>query len=320
MMSTLVIGEALVDVFTSADGTQTRRPGGSPLNVAVGLARLGRQARFLTRIGPDDDGAMLVDHLQQSGVDVSRASCDSRPTSVAHATLDGSGSASYEFDIVSQIPAPPTDRVGLSQLVENAPRAVHVGSIGAHLAPGAATVLEWVKIYHRHSTITYDPNVRLSITGSAAGVLSDIDALMPYVDVVKASDEDVEQLLGITDPVQAAQYFLDRGARLAVISLGGSGLYLATTSTSVKVAAAKVEVVDTVGAGDSLMAALIDGLGRFSALGGQDTENIDSLSPAQLSSLGAYGATAAGISVTRAGANPPTREELTIQSNMYATH
>ncbi|MDP9801257.1 fructokinase [Arcanobacterium wilhelmae] len=316
-MSTFVIGESLVDVIHSPAGV-TRHPGGSPFATAVGLALLGRRTQLLTRIGDDADGTLLRARLEESGVELVNGSVDNRPTSTAHATINERGAASYEFSLVSDFPMPPEDPALRAKIQEHAPRAVHVGSLGAHLEPGRQAVLEWLKLYAGRSTVTYDPNIRLNVMGSAHTVLAQIDEMMPYIDVVKASDEDIAALLGEISPAEAAKYFLNRGAKLAVITRGPEGVLLATSHESVALPAAMVEVVDTVGAGDAMTAALIDGLGRFSVLGGEETAHIADLSAPVLRSLGAYAAAAAGIAITRAGANPPTRAELQAESELYA--
>lgn len=310
-MSFVVIGEALVDIFQSGDGVR-QTPGGAPLNVAVGLGRLRRVVTLVTRIGDDEAGNQIAEHLADSGVRLFPGSIDPRPTSVAHASLDEDGIASYTFDLVSDYPAP--------ENIEclGSPALVHIGSIGAHLQPGAAVVRQWLEAFHPTSTISYDPNVRLSLLGEPQRVLDDIDQFIEFVDVVKASDEDLHALLGTKDPDVGAQYFLDRGVSFVVVSQGSQGLKLYTPTTSASVRAPKVPVSDTIGAGDSLMSALIDGMSKMSVLGAEDRASLAKISQQGLASLGTYAAAAAAITVTRAGANPPTRAELNHQMDLFA--
>lgn len=310
-MSFVVIGEALVDEFRSGDKVH-QTPGGAPLNVAVGLGRLRRNVTLVTRIGDDEAGARIAQHLADSGVRLFPGSIDHRPTSVAHASLDENGVASYTFDLISDYPAP--DDVA----VLGTPALVHIGSLGAHLQPGAAVVRQWLKALHPTSTISYDPNVRMSLLGSPQRVLDDIDQFIEYVDVVKASDEDLEALLGTKDPDVGAQYFLDRDVSFVVVSQGAAGLKLFTPETTASVRAPRVTALDTIGAGDSLMSALIDGMSRMSVLGAEDRGSLAKISQQGLMSLGAYAAAAAAITVTRAGANPPTRTELNLQMDLLA--
>ncbi|MDD7466115.1 MAG: carbohydrate kinase [Actinomycetaceae bacterium] len=321
-MNMLVIGEALIDVIYDAQGTLIGRyPGGSPLNVAVGLSRLGRETALLTRIGDDAPGDVLVDHLGSSNVSLVKGSVSTEPTSMAYAHVDERGHANYDFDIRSSFPAPPTDPVEREQLLADAPRHVHIGSIGAHLMPGAETVREWLTFYHGTSTISYDPNVRIGLAGTADEYRQQIEQYATMVDVLKASIEDLELCYGQMDEKalrDLAHHYLNSGVSLVVLTEGSRGLNLFTADHTIHADSIPVDVVDTVGAGDSLTSALIDGLARLSVLGRTDVERIRQQSASLLTSLGTYCATAAGITVTRAGANPPTRREISAHSYSYA--
>lgn len=310
-MTFMVIGESLLD-DVQRGSIHTTHPGGSPLNVAVGLARLERNVTLVTRIGDDDPGADIADYLAESGVRLYPGSIDEHPTSIAYAQLNELGNASYTFDVRSDYPLPHCD--GISPK----PRLVHIGSLGAHLEPGATALRSWLECLGGHSTVSYDPNVRLSMMGPQEKLLAEVDELMPFIDVVKASVDDMEAMLGPTTPEKSARFFLDRGAQLVVITMGAGGLNLVTPMVDVHVPAVNVGVVDTVGAGDSLMSSLIDGLARMSVLGGEDGEALQSISRQGLASLGAYAAAAAGITVARPGSNSPTREELAKATDLYS--
>ncbi|MBM7824819.1 fructokinase [Arcanobacterium pluranimalium] len=318
-MTILVIGEALIDIFYNQAGAEIdRRPGGSPMNVAIGLARLGRDTSLLTRIGDDAAGDSIVEHCAADRVRLVNGSVTSEPTSLAHAHLGADGSASYTFELHSDYPMPPSDEHEQADLLECAPRLVHIGSIGAHLEPGAAAVKEWIKFYRQKSTISYDPNVRLDVVGPAEKLRGEVESMLEYVDVFKASKEDLEFLYEDLDLDVAVDAVLNAGVALVVITDGGAGLHLYTKEHRVTVPAVKVDVVDTVGAGDSLMSALIDGLGRLSVLGREEVDAIRGLSKTMLTTLGYYAATAASITVTRRGANPPNRQEISAQSEKYS--
>ena len=146
----LVIGEALVDVVHRLDGTVDEHPGGSPANVALGLSRLGRKVDLLTWFGRDAYGAMVSEHLAESGVHLVPGSDGAEHTSVATATLDSTGAASYDFRLEWQLPT--------TNALEPAPLVVHTGSIAAVLPPGAADVAALVAVARPDATITYDPN------------------------------------------------------------------------------------------------------------------------------------------------------------------
>ncbi|MFY9262435.1 MAG: carbohydrate kinase [Actinomycetaceae bacterium] len=318
-MSFLVIGEALVDKVRRGD-TTTTHPGGSPLNVAVGLARLDRQTTLITRIGDDDEGEMIAEYLADNGVRLYPGSIDDHPTSVARVELDDQGDASYTFEVRSSFPDVETVKAQVAAMATDGeiPHAVHIGSVGAHLEPGASQLREWLKALAGKATIFYDPNVRLSLVGPAEKMLADIDEMMEYIDVFKCSEDDLYELFEDANADRGAKYFLARGAKLVVITQGKRGLSLYTPHVKVSVPARQLPVVDTVGAGDSLTSALIDGMSRLTLLGGEDAESIPHMSAGSLVSLGSYAAAAAAITVTRAGANPPTRQEISQATELYA--
>lgn len=316
-MSFLVIGEALIDAVQRPTGA-TRHPGGSPLNVAVGLARLGREVWLLSRVGDDADGSLITSYLDENKVKLVEGGV-SGTTSVAHAVLDDAGAATYNFELNSTYPEPPETEEAAADLLGSLPMHIHVGSIGAHLEPGAHTMRRWLELLSPHATVSYDPNIRMSVMGSADKINQDIAELLPFIDVFKCSDEDLRELAGgkDVDLDEAAHRIMKAGPRLVAITRGKDGLNLYTLTEKAHVNAMDVPVADTVGAGDSLMSALIDALARVSVLG-QDRSGIATLSPQVLKSVGEYAVTASAITVTRKGANPPTREEINLSSQLFA--
>jgi len=293
----LLVGEALVDIVADA-----ATPGGSPTNVAVGLSRLGVRAELATRFGTDRYGALLAKHLTANGVRLSPGSQDaSMRTATATATLTPDGVASYEFEIDWQPPA---------LLLPSGCAAVHTGSIGAALPPGAAAVHEFVaSLPDAPVTVTFDPNVRPTITPDAEQAWASVRDLAACSDLVKLSDEDCAFLQPRLSPHQvAAELLAEPRTRCVVVTLGGSGALGVTRSGTVQVGASKVDVVDTVGAGDSFMSALLAGLRDHELLG---ERRLDGLSETTLSDVVRYAATAAGITCTRRGADPPTHAEVT---------
>lgn len=321
-MNMLVIGESLIDVIYDPEtGKPGHFPGGSPLNVAVGLSRLGRETVLLTRIGDDEAGDTIVNHLTASNVSLMLGSINSEPTSMAYARVDDEGHASYEFDIRSSFPEPPHSDKNCVALLREAPRHVHIGSIGAHLMPGAKTVRRWIDFFKENATISYDPNVRIGLAGTAEEYRTQITEYLEIVDIFKSSIEDIELCFGAMDPKQRQNFVnmcFEKGVSLVILTEGAHGMNLFTRDHSIHVNALKVSVADTVGAGDATMAALIDGLARLSVIGREDVPRLRQLSGSMLTSLGTYAATAAAITVTRSGANPPTRREISAHSESYA--
>lgn len=299
----LVVGESLIDVVRRLDGTVDEHPGGSPMNVAIGLGRLGRPVDLLTWFGPDARGTALRDHIAESAVHVVDGSDSAAATSVAVATLDETGAATYTFDLDWQVP--PTEGL-LDDVV-----VVHSSTIGAALAPGGAAVLDLLSRSRASATVTYDPNVRPALLGDGAHEL--IERLVALADVVKVSDEDLAWYEPAGDAGAIAADWASRGPGLVVVTRGSQGV-LAVTSAGlvVEVPSRRVVVADTVGAGDSFMSGLIDGLWTAGLLGADRRHAIGRIDEATLVGILDRCSEIAGITVSRAGANPPWAAELTI--------
>ncbi|MFW0773028.1 carbohydrate kinase family protein [Paenarthrobacter nitroguajacolicus] len=290
-LDVMVVGEALIDVV-SADGRRAEYPGGSPANVAYGLARLGVNTGLLTAIGPDAWGSRLEDHLGNAGVRVLPGSRSLTRTASATATLAPDGSAHYDFDIVWDL-APQTPYCF--------PKILHTGSIATFLDPGAGVVKSLLQQAHRHCVVTYDPNIRPALLGSHREATSIFEELVTFTDVVKLSSEDAQWLYPGKSVDETAAHILGLGAGLAVVTLGSEGSYFSTAGFDAGIPAAAAKVADTIGAGDAFMSALIFGLLN------RGTEGFP---PAVLEQLGRTAAAAAAITVQRPGANPPSLAEL----------
>ncbi|MGQ7350264.1 carbohydrate kinase family protein [Quadrisphaera oryzae] len=306
MSSVLVIGEALVDVVHSSDGGVQEYPGGSPLNVAIGLSRLGRSTQLLAHLGDDARGEAVLAHLRASGVEVVEGTVRPGSTSTAQATLAADGSASYVFDLTWELPEGPALDAALPQ----DPAAVHTGSIGSWYEPGAGAVSRLLQRYRATATTSFDPNVRPSLMADPALVRERIDALVGHCDVVKLSDEDAEWLQPGGDHEALLASWLERGASLAVMTRGAQGLVAVARSGRAEVRAQRVQVADTVGAGDSVMAALIDGLAEHDLLGADRRDALRAISTDDVQTLLAHAARVGAITVSRPGADPPWRREL----------
>jgi fructokinase len=297
----LVVGEALVDILVRADGAETEHPGGSPLNVAIGLSRLGRDTHLLTRIGQDERGHSVLSHLASSGVRLVEGSVLPVTTATAAATLAPDGSATYEFDLHWEL--------GEAQL-PTAPLAVHTGSIAAVLEPGAPTVEKILRDHRGQATISNDPNARPLLMGDASSARERIESLVAVSDLVKVSDEDAAWLSPGESPEELAIRWLGLGPSVVVLTNGAAGMLGLCRAGRVEVPAERVTVSDTVGAGDSAMAALLDGLWQYDLLGGSAREALTSVSTQVLEHVVRHAARAAAITVSRPGADPPTRAEL----------
>ncbi|GAB7184923.1 carbohydrate kinase [Kitasatospora sp. Ki12] len=285
----LVIGECVADIVRTDGAPDRVHPGGSPANVAYGLARLGRRATLLTELGPDADGRLIRAHLESAGVRVRAAEVERTPTAVVR--LDGQGRAEYAFDIGWTLPS---TAVAAAELAE-APTAVHIGSIGAVTEPGAAAVLALVERWRGRAEISYDPNVRPALMGERAEAVRRVERCVALSDLVKASDEDLAWLYPGERPDAVAERWLALGPAVVAVTLGAGGAFARSAEGErVGAAAVPVAVADTVGAGDSFMAALLHT--RATA--------------ADLTTCLSHAVTAAALTVSRPGANPPSAAEL----------
>ncbi|MPV39046.1 carbohydrate kinase family protein [Georgenia subflava] len=301
--SALVVGEALVDIVERPGEEPAEHPGGSPANVAVGLARLGRDVELVSWFGADPHGSLLRSHLELENVRLSAASARAGRTSTARARLDDAGGATYDFDLEWAPPTPePTSQ----------PRILHTGSIAAVLEPGAQTVTAAVEKYRGSATISYDPNVRPPLMGEAEQTRGVVEGLVARADVVKVSDEDLAWLVPGAEPLDVAREWLRTGPALVVVTRGAQGAWAAAADgTELTAAAREVEVVDTVGAGDSFMAGILDGLWSAGLLGADRRQALREIDAGTLQGVLDRASTIAAITVSREGANPPTRAELT---------
>ena len=302
---TLVVGEALVDAVTTPGGDTDEHEGGSPANVAFGLAALEHPVDLATWIATDERGRRIEEVCRGRGVALTAGSQGAPFTSVAHATLDATGAASYVFDLEWQVASVP----GLTAYGH-----VHTGSIAAVLEPGSGQVREILAAARElGATVSYDPNARPSLMGRPEQARRTIESSIALSDVVKVSDEDIEWLCpgeSVDDVVRA---WGELGAALVVVTRGDRGAVVRVTRTGEQqsLPAPSVTVVDTVGAGDSFMAGLVSGLIDAGLLGGPDSRvrlqraGLDDVLPAVERAL-ATGA----LTVGRAGAHAPTRSDL----------
>ena len=305
-----VIGEALVDVVLSDTATPRAHPGGSPLNVAVGLSRLERPVVFAGRIGRDEYGDMIAAHLQDNDVR-SLLEPDASPSSVATARLDPTGAASYEFELDWTLPSAEDlahrlqEACGDGLLVH-----VHAGSIATMLAPGDASVMGALAAAQPHATISYDPNVRPSIVPDREFARARAEEVVRLSDVVHASDEDIAWLYPDRPLMDSLQAWREAGPALVVMTRGAEDIVAVTAEHVVERPIFPVDVADTVGAGDSFTAALLAALDDRTLLGAENRERLHAMDLHDIQSVLIYASRASAITASRPGADPPTRDEL----------
>jgi fructokinase len=303
----VVCGEVLIDLVPDdASGERwTAIPGGSPANAAVAVARLGVQSALLARLSGDTFGLRLRRHLESNDVDLSLAVAADEKSSLAIAFVDDTGAASYRFDIEGTADWQWSNDELPATLPAKA-KAVMAGSLALALEPGGR-VLEGFLATSKHGhTIFVDPNVRPSVSDDLDRVRASVDRWCGVADVVKASSDDVAVLYPGVDPEVAAKRWQSLGPAVVIVTLGAGGVLAVTARGTHRLPAPPTVVVDTVAAGDTFSAGFLASLHEAGALGGR----LDDLDETTLTNALEYGLRAAAITCSRAGANPPWRNEM----------
>jgi fructokinase len=310
----LVIGEALIDIVERDGRVIGEHVGGSPLNVAVGLARLGRGVDFLTHIGEDARGRRIAGYVESAGAELVSGSLTADHTPTALATLDESGKAQYVFDIEWQLSGTPEVAT---------PVVTHTGSIATILEPGCRATAALLDAYHLSATITFDPNVRPALIEDEEQARTRIDRLVEKADVVKVSDEDLHWIDPNRTPEQVAATWLSLGPALVAVTMGESGAFALCEAGIARVQARPVDVVDTVGAGDAFMTGLIDALWSLDLLGAEHRPDLRRISVDALTDVLQAAALSSALTVAKAGADLPdraTRDAAIAKNTDLQTH
>jgi fructokinase len=297
----LVIGESLIDIVGRGGQTDDEHVGGSPLNVAVGLSRLGREVDFLTRIGDDPRGQRIAEYVNAAGVQLVSGSQTAARTATARAAVGADGSADYMFDLDWRLSGTPPVAP---------PLFVHTGSIAAVQEPGCLAVAALVDTYHVSATITFDPNVRPSLIVDRDLARQRIEHLVERSDIVKVSEEDLRWIDPDRPPERIAQTWLSLGPAIVAVTMGDRGAAAVCAAGVTRVAARPVQVVDTVGAGDAFMVGLIDALWGRGLLGAQRRAELAEIDLDALTAALEAAGDAAALTVARAGADLPDRAAL----------
>ena len=298
----LVIGESLIDIVEQGGRVSGEHVGGSPLNVAVGLARLGREIDFLTRIGDDPYGEHIAEYVNAAGVQLVSGSQTAARTATARAVVGADGSAEYSFDLDWQLSgAPPVAP----------PLFVHTGSIAAVQDPGCLAVAALIDTYRLSATITFDPNVRPALIVDRDLARARIEHLVEGSDVVKVSEEDLHWIDPGRPPERIAQTWLALGPAIVAVTMADRGAAAFCAAGVARVAARLVQVVDTVGAGDAFMVGLIDALWGSGLLGGDRRAQLRQIGLDALTAALEAASLSSALTVARAGADLPDRAALT---------
>jgi len=274
--------------------------GGGPANTAKALARLGLQVDFIDGISTDAYGVTAQKELERDGVGLTLALNSDKPTCTATVTLDSAGSASYEFLIAGTATFDFNDS-WLPDPEALKPSVLHIGTLATIVEPASTTLHNWAIKCAEFAPIVFDPNVRSSVVGDREKYRSAVEKWVGISSVIKLSDDDISWLYPDESMDEVAKRWIAGGASLVVVTRGAHGIIGYTEDGYEEVDGAKVTVVDTVGAGDTVGAILVEGIMKHSVIG---------LQGQVLNAVLHRAAIAAGITVSRAGAQPPRLHEL----------
>jgi fructokinase len=308
----LSCGDALFDVFANPSSPASSisldaRVGGSPLNVAVALSRLGQSTAFLAKVSTDPFGRRLLAYLESEKVDTDLIVRTGAPTTLAIVALDDKGVPTYSF-YTSGTADRSLEATELPARLPDAVRVVHIGSYTTALEPTASSLEALVTRERGRRFISYDPNIRASIVPDPEVWRRRVAALTAQAHLVKASVEDIQFLYPGASVDAVLADWLARGAGIAIATMGEVGAMAVTRQgIAARVSARTVKVVDTVGAGDTFQAALLTWLAEHGRLSPDD---LASLSADDLNGLLTFAARAASITCARRGADIPRRSEL----------
>jgi len=299
MRQVWVAGEVLIDLIP--DGSE-RKPivGGGPANTAKALSKLGIDTQFIDGISSDEYGQMAKEELVESGVKLDYVKYSDKPTCLAIVSLNESGSASYKFVIentstfdftATWLPNPQTER----------PALLHIGTLATVIEPSASDLFEWTKSVAKVAPIVFDPNIRPAVMRDREQYVKQVERWVSISSAVKVSDEDLKWLYPTLEIDQVVTNWLAKGPSLIVVTYGDKGLAGYRLGEKVSVDAVKVKVADTVGAGDTVGAILVEAIVK---------DGLDTLNGVRLEMMLKRAAKAAATTVSRSGANPPTLKEI----------
>ena len=296
-MSIWVCGEVLIDILPTGPVV-----GGGPANTAKALARLGHDVHFIDGISTDSYGASARAELLNDGVNLDLALASDKPTCTATVTLDAAGGASYEFLIdgtatfdfaASWLPDP----------YRYQPQVLHIGTLVTVIEPGALALYDWAMQVAELAPIVFDPNIRPTVMPDRDLYEAAIEKWAALSAVIKVSDDDLAWLFPGQAIEDVANRWINDGVFLVVVTRGANGLVGFTSDGRVEVPGVKVDVVDTVGAGDTVGAIVVEAM---------LAHGLVELRGDLLRSVLTRAAAAAAITCSRKGAQPSYKHELPI--------
>ena len=299
-MSIWVCGEALIDLLP---GTPNRLAivGGGPANTAKALSRLGHNVQFIDGISTDKYGQSARAELIRDGVGLDLALTSDLPTCTATVSLSDDGSATYEF-LIDGTATFAFNNSWLPDPERLKPEVLQIGTLVTIIEPGASVLYDWAVKVGEFAPIVFDPNIRPSVMPDLVKYRDEVEKWIKISSVVKFSEDDIAALYPNEDPIEIAKICLEKGVQLVVITRGANGLVGVTADGVVEVPGIKVSVVDTVGAGDTVGAIIVEAVVQRGVL---------NLTGSNLKEVLHRAAVAAAITCSRAGAQPPRAFELT---------
>jgi len=294
-----VVGEVLIDLIP--DGAHyTSVVGGGPANTAKTLAKLGVKTYFIDGISKDEYGQMAKADLLSANVLLDYVQYSSKPTCTAKVTLSSSGSASYEFVIEDTATFDFSDQ-WLPDSKKIKPSLLHIGTLATVIEPGASVLFKWAQSVARVAPIVFDPNIRPAVLGNRDEYVKKVEKWMALSSAIKVSDEDLNWLYPGEAIDEIVDKWLEIGVELVVVTLGDKGITAYRMNEHISVDAVKVVVADTVGAGDTVGAVLVEAIVN---------NGLDKLTGEMLKTMLNRATKAAAITVSRTGANPPSKVEI----------
>jgi fructokinase len=290
----------LIDLIPGSDGVRVAHVGGGPANTAKALARLGHDVQFIDGISTDEYGVAARKELLDDEVKLDLALTSDKPTCLAIVSLDANGGASYEF----KIDGTATFDFNLNWLPDPSrfkPQVLHIGTLVTVIQPGADVLYDWAMQVAEFAPIVFDPNIRPSVMGDHDLYEASVEKWAALSSVIKVSDDDMAWLFPGQKYEDVAQRWINDGAALVVVTRGSQGIIGITAEGSVEVDGAKITVADTVGAGDTVGAIIVEAMIE---------KGILALTGDVLKATLHRAAVAAGITCSRKGAQPPYKHEL----------
>ncbi len=294
-----VVGEVLIDLIPD-ESKYVAVVGGGPANTAKALAKLGVKTYFIDGISTDKYGQMAKAELLSVNVLLDYAQYSNKPTCTAKVTLSKSGSATYEFVIEGTATFDFSD-LWLPDPQRLKPSLLYIGTLATVIEPGASVLFEWAQSLTHIAPIVLDPNIRPAVLGDRNEYVKKIEKWVAISSAVKVSDQDLNWLYPGKVIDEIAKKWLEVGVQLVVVTLGDKGITAYRKNEQISVDAVKVVVADTVGAGDTVGAVLVEAIVK---------SGLDKLTGEVLITMLNRASKAAAVTVSRTGANPPSKEEI----------